>query len=427
MRRPPLRSTSLTMLWLLAFTPFIQAHSWVEQLTVIAPNGSFTGAPGFARGNVLRTTAGFNDGTMVNLIPPNGRSTGNAILSTDLMCKSTQTIGSQTSGSPALIASPGDMVALRYQENGHVTLPENQPGKPANRGTIFIYGTTKPSNSDTLLGIHKVWTADGKGGDGRGVLLATRNYDDGQCYQVNGGTISKQRQKEFAHKPNSLMGGDLWCQADVTLPNSIDGSSYTLYWVWDWPTAAGTEGLPNGLNETYTTCMDINISSGSGTSNSVSFAKGQDLNSAAIESELLTAFNVPVTATAAAGQSAAASTTPQAHQTTAAASAAATSNSGNRVGVVTVTEMIHDTVTVYKTYSPLPKSTASLLSEAPNGSIIVQPFHTGKSAAPTTLATKAVNVVVTTVQDVVVVSQAVTLQATATTTAPKIRGRLVRS
>jgi hypothetical protein len=437
MRNKTLRSAGQTVLWLLALTPLSRAHTWVEQLTVIASNGTFTGAPGYARGNVLRTSPEFGDPQMTNLIPPDGRSTGTEILPTDLMCKSSQTIGNQTSGSPALIANAGDMVALRYQENGHVTLPQNQPGKPANRGTVFIYGTTQPSNSDTLLAIHNVWTTDGKGGDGRGVLLATRNFDDGQCYQINSGTISETRQKEFPHQADSLMGANLWCQSDVALPTSISSSTYTLYWVWDWPTAPGTVGFPNGKNETYTTCMDISISSGSGSSQAISFAKNQDINSAAIESELSTAIIVPVTSTAADAQpTVAQSTTPHAAASTAPTSAAATGG-GNHVGIVTVTELIHDTVTIYQTISSIPASTAAATeapaSEASNGAIIVTPFQTGSSvaqgASPTTLATKsaAAKVVVTTVEDLVVESVTSTLYASSVTPAPKIRGRSVGS
>jgi hypothetical protein len=424
-------SAGPTVLWLLALTPLTRAHTWVEQITVIASNGTFTGAPGYARGNVLRTSPEFSDPQMTNLIPPDGRSTGTEILPTDLMCKSSQTIGNQTSGSPALIANAGDMVALRYQENGHVTLPQNQPGKPANRGTIFIYGTTQPSNSDTLLGIHNVWTVDGKGGDGRGVLLATRNFDDGQCYQINSGSISEARQKEFPHQADSLMGANLWCQSDVTLPASISSSTYTLYWVWDWPTAPGTVGFPDGKNETYTTCMDISISRGSRSPQVIGFAKNQDLNSAAIESELSIPIIVPVTSTAADSQ-------PTAAQSTIPASATATGG-GNRVGVVTVTELIHDTVTVYSTLasspSPAAVSTAPAApaSEASNGPIIVLPFHTGSSAAqgasPTTLATKAaaVKVVVTTVDDLVVQAVTSTVYASPATPAPRIRGRSMAS
>src|SRR4051794_7912701 len=196
---------------------FTNAHTWIEQLTVIAPNSTFVGAPGYARGNVLRTSPNFNDTTMTNLIPPDGRSTGSEILSTDLMCMPSQQGQVQTDGSPRLQAAAGDAIALRYQENGHVTLPNNQPCKPANRVTVFVYGTTQPSSSDTLLGIHKVWNANQTGGDMRGVLLSSQNFDDGQCYQINSGIISQQRQQQFPHTANTLMGADLWCQQDIQL------------------------------------------------------------------------------------------------------------------------------------------------------------------------------------------------------------------
>ena len=226
---------------------------------VIDSDGSFVGAPGYPRGNVRRGTAGFSDPAMVNLLPPNGRA--NNLLDTDLMCKSTQSKPNQSDGSPALKAAPGSMIALRYQENGHVTLPENQLGKPANRGNVYIYGTLDPQPTDTLLKIHKVWNEDGSGGDKRGKLLATQNFDDGQCYQINGGSISKQRQAQFPHATSQLMGADLWCQNDIKLPaEATAGKSYTLYWVWDWPTAPNVDpGLPKGKQEIYTTCMDVEV------------------------------------------------------------------------------------------------------------------------------------------------------------------------
>jgi hypothetical protein len=121
-------------------------------------------------------------------------------------------------------------------------------------------------------------------------LLSSQNFDDGQCYQVNSGTISQQRQQEFPHEADALMGVNLWCQQDIALPaNAPSGQPYTLYWVWDWPTAAGVDpGLPNGKPEIYTTCMDVDITSGSGTSNNVpaGFVTGQDLNHAAVAAEL---------------------------------------------------------------------------------------------------------------------------------------------
>ncbi|KAL4910920.1 hypothetical protein BDW74DRAFT_184542 [Aspergillus multicolor] len=265
-------------LTLLAFLfTFVYAHSWVEQLMVIAPNGTFVGSLGFPRGNVLRSDPSFSDTSMTYLIPTD--SGGN-------ICKDTQRKQVQTDGSPRLQASAGAAIALRFQENGHVTLPATQLGKPDNRGTIYVYGTADPKEDEKLLDIHKVWTEDGTGGDGRGVLLAQRNYDDGRCYQVNGGEISTKRQKEFPHEADQYMGGDLWCQADIALPsNAPSGKPYTLYWVWDWPTAAGIDpSLPNGKQEMYSTCMDVDVvdNSNSRMSNSANYDHDQSLNGASI-------------------------------------------------------------------------------------------------------------------------------------------------
>lgn len=255
---------------------------------VIAPNGTFVGAPGYARGNVLRTAPGFSDTKMVNLIPPTNRAT-NEILPTDRMCKDTQQKQTQTEGSPRLQAAPGAAVALRFQENGHVTLPQNQAGKPKNRGTVYVYGTTQPRENDTFLAIHNVWNRNGTGGDKRGILLSVQNFDDGRCYQINGGQISTQRQAKFPHQANQLMGADLWCQQDIALPSDIPpGKPYTLYWVWDWPTAPGVDpNLPKGKNEIYTTCMDIDIMDGPKVHSNVAtgYVEDQPLDNAAIPSQ----------------------------------------------------------------------------------------------------------------------------------------------
>ncbi|KAI9846812.1 MAG: hypothetical protein M1838_001135 [Thelocarpon superellum] len=254
---PQLQGALVVLLFVLL--PCTEPHSWVEQLMVVGPNGTYVGVPGYPRGYVPRTAPGFSDSEMVNLIPPNGRPTGNEILPTDPMCRTSQQNPDQTPGSPRLQAPAGSMIALRYQENGHVTLPQNTPGKPANRGSVYIYGTTQPRSNDTLLAIHKVWNANGTGGDRRGSLVATQNFDDSQCYQVNGGNISTARQEEFKHPANPLSGADLWCQNDIILPTTAPaGKPYTLYWVWDWPTDAAAGG-PGGKEEIYTTCMDIDV------------------------------------------------------------------------------------------------------------------------------------------------------------------------
>lgn len=274
---------------LLALVTNAEAHSWVEQLTVIASNGTFIGTPGYARGNYPRTASGFSDPTMTYLIPPSTRANVTQLLPSDKLCKGTQQDQSQSDGSPRLQASAGAAIALRYQENGHVTLPANQPGKPKNRGTVYVYGTTQPKVGEKLLDVYGVWTSDGTGGDGRGVLLSTQNFDDGRCYQVNGGDISETRQKEYTHEASQLTGADLWCQQDIQLPTTApSGKLYTLYWVWNWPTAPGADPTyPQGKTEIYTTCMDVEVQGTSANKQQVTgdYIEGQDLNDAAIPSE----------------------------------------------------------------------------------------------------------------------------------------------
>ncbi|MCJ1479199.1 hypothetical protein MMC13_007883 [Lambiella insularis] len=266
-----------------------KAHSWVEQLLVVGSNGTFTGDPGYIRGYVQRTVPGFNDASDLNLIPPNGRQNQSLILPTDPMCNPSQTKQVQSGGNPRLQAAAGASLALQYQENGHVTLPNNQPGKPANRGTVYIYGTDQPMTNEYLLTVHRNWTADGTGGDKRGRLLSTQNFDDGQCYQVNGDKISVARQAEFKFTPTQPMGSNLWCQNDIFLPSDATaGKPYTLYWVWDWPTDAGADAsLPQGKEEIYTSCMDIDIiveGSSSLQKEKSSYVSGQAINNAAVPS-----------------------------------------------------------------------------------------------------------------------------------------------
>ncbi|KAK2060767.1 hypothetical protein LY76DRAFT_399136 [Colletotrichum caudatum] len=248
-----------------------KSHTWVEQLNRVAANGTLVGPAGFPAGWTGRM-GGFNDAKFTNRIPGDGFA----------MCK--QPVGHQVEGFPALTAAPGDFVSLRYQENGHVTLPNTPENKPLNRGTVFIYGTTQPKADDILFDVHRQWNTDGTGGDGRGRLLATRNFDDGQCYQINDQSISQERQKKFPHEAAQPMGGDVWCQSAVQLPEDLaQNSDYTLYWVWSWPTltpsahAASKNGqfadFPAGFTkdkravtskditvaELYTSCSSIKV------------------------------------------------------------------------------------------------------------------------------------------------------------------------
>ena len=224
---------------------------------------------------------------MVYLLPPDGMPQGNTILPTDKMCKATQESSEQqTPGYPRLQASAGGMIALRYQENGHTT-KLNPSNKPDNRGTVYIYGTTQSSPTDNFLDIHKVWNTAGTGGNKKGKLIATQNFDDGRCYQENNSNISGQRNATFVHTNEEPMGPDLWCQNDIVLPTDVSTDElYTLYWVWDWPTEVGAPGAPNGKTEIYTTCMDVDIvPAAAGADKQVSadsYAEGQSLNSAAV-------------------------------------------------------------------------------------------------------------------------------------------------
>ncbi|KAJ5920902.1 hypothetical protein N7466_009228 [Penicillium verhagenii] len=273
----------------LLFVAYANAHSWVEEIRVIAENGTFTGAAGYARGNYLRTAAGFNDTTMTYLIPPDGQANVTVIYDSTKLCKDTQQDQTQTTGSPRLQANAGDAIALRYQENGHVTLPWNQPGKPPNRGTVYVYGTTDPKLGETLNDVHGVWGWNGTGSGGNGTLLSVQNFDDGRCYQINTGNISEYRQEKYPHVANTLMGADLWCQQDIQIPTTATtGSLYTLYWVWDWPTkASADDGYPDGKLEIYTTCIDIDIvgQAASDAEATDDYTEGQSLDSAAISSE----------------------------------------------------------------------------------------------------------------------------------------------
>ena len=115
------------------------AHSWIEEMRIIAPNGTFTtDAPGYPRGNVRRGPGVDPDNGMVHRLPPDGTPITVGLQPSDPMCMPSQQKQTQTDGSPRLKAAPGNLVALRYQENGHVTLPNVPPGKAPHSGTVYI-------------------------------------------------------------------------------------------------------------------------------------------------------------------------------------------------------------------------------------------------------------------------------------------------
>lgn len=313
---------ALAVFTVLSGVSTVEGHSWVEQLQRIAKNGTMISPIGYQRAYVGRDDPNFKGDTSDDLwqIPPNGRAAGAVIYANDSLCSPQQHVGAYTNSKyPQLVTAPGDYIAMRHQENGHVTLPTTQANKPRNRGTIYIYGTESPRSDDALMSIHNVWNVNGTGGDGRGRLLATRNYDDGQCYQVNSGTISESRQKEFSKVSENPQGGDLWCQSDIQLPTDITtGTNYTLYWVWDWPTLSEANAMVGDADvnvtkpEIYTSCMDVKIvdacsdelgdtkspacgnSTLAKTKIANTFAKDQSYNAASVPQELTGNFAVSV-------------------------------------------------------------------------------------------------------------------------------------
>ena len=228
------------------------AHSWLEQLSNVKPDGSFDSPVGYPRGYISQYRPGagnpvydalppWADDTMVWLLPPNGVPTGNAITDDMTMCRPSQQKSVQTNGFPVLNTSPGSTIAVQYQENGHTTQAGLNGGKPSNGGTVYIYGTADPKPDDKFNQIHKVWNADGTGGDKRGKLIATRDFDDGQCHQISDAPTAVQRNATFpVLQPTAPQGAQLWCQNNFQLPEDMPvGKLYTLYWVWDWPTYPG--------------------------------------------------------------------------------------------------------------------------------------------------------------------------------------------
>ncbi|PPJ50016.1 hypothetical protein CBER1_06781 [Cercospora berteroae] len=254
---------------LLAFailSPLAAAHSWVEEYQVISDNGTFTGPRGYSRGYVSRTDPTYNGFSLMWMLPslearkPDG-TVRNRIDDTDLVCHPAQRTSNYTTTFPKLKVSPGDYVAMKYLENGHVSLPWNITGKPYGGGSVFVFGTTKPS-AEEKIGDVMQWTRDGKGGNGNGWLMAAQNFDDGRCHQINCGSISQERQilqpNHVAGQPTSTV--ESWCENDVLIPENVAPGTLTTYWVWDFGTESNRDcNTPAGKDEYYTTCADFDI------------------------------------------------------------------------------------------------------------------------------------------------------------------------
>ncbi|KYG41895.1 hypothetical protein M433DRAFT_7597 [Acidomyces richmondensis BFW] len=126
------------------------AHSWIEEYQVIDSNGKYIGDKGYSRGYIARTDPAFTGSSMTYLIP----QVGNRINPTDMLCHPDQRTSNYFNPAyPKLKVQPGGYVAMKYLENGHVTLPWNHRGKPKPARTVFWptqldYDCTYPDGKD---------------------------------------------------------------------------------------------------------------------------------------------------------------------------------------------------------------------------------------------------------------------------------------
>ncbi|KAI5298983.1 hypothetical protein KEM56_003612, partial [Ascosphaera pollenicola] len=251
---------------LLAFSGRVAAHSWIEHVQQISSNGTLFG-DGYPRGFVSRQQA--PPGTAYDKLAMYAPVQGTVNLDPKMpVCKSTQQTQNITSFQGKkfipIEAAPNSWISLLYQDNGHVTFPFNQKGKPPGGGHVYVYGTPKSSPDDTFEPIWnpKTHTFGPPKDTSKGLqLLAVRNFDDGICHQ--GGVeseVSKERDKNYPHSKNDpTQGNNVWCQTNLKLPEGIS-DTYTLYWIWNWRTEPHKDcDIWDGKDEIYTTCLDVKV------------------------------------------------------------------------------------------------------------------------------------------------------------------------
>ncbi|KAF2723537.1 hypothetical protein K431DRAFT_219670, partial [Polychaeton citri CBS 116435] len=243
----------LASIALASYVTSTAAHSWIEQMQVIGSNGSYVGDYGYPRGYVERTSPGFSD-PLDLWQQPKGYFHLNG---SEILCHPSQRTANYSADYPRLNVSPGDYVAMKYQENGHVTQPWIKEGKPYGGGTIFVYGTYQPEPDTKLVDVLK-WNGDGTGGNKQGWLMTAQNFDDERCHEISDAPISLFRAQA---NPNPIPGSDnapfpQWCETDLKIPEDVKGSSLTAYWVWQWNTAPEIGG---GQDEYYITCADFDV------------------------------------------------------------------------------------------------------------------------------------------------------------------------
>jgi hypothetical protein len=231
------------------------AHSWVEQIQVIGDNDHYSGSFGYPRGYVPRESSAFSDAAMTYLLPA-AEEARTRISIGDLVCAPSQRTVNYSRPYAMLSAMPANYIAIKYLENGHVSLPNIPLGKPEGGGIVSVYSILN-SNPSTTLTTALSWKNSGSLISGR--LLTSQHFDDGRCYQLNAASpISISRQLQYPDpipgQPGALH--EQWCETNVQVPQDAShGQILTMYWVWQWPTQS--TDLGGGKDEFYTTCFDI--------------------------------------------------------------------------------------------------------------------------------------------------------------------------
>jgi hypothetical protein len=198
-----LRTTIL--LALAAAAPSVLSHTWGEQLRNINDQGQYVGAYGYMRGYRVRGGPDYNEDALVQRMPASNGEGKTFITADQLLCHENQREQKQASDKfPRLQTTPGSFVAIKYQENGHITTADTIKGKPEKGGSVYVYGTTDPKSDEKLVDVLQ-WTHDGKGGDKRGVLLAINDYDDGRCYLNNESSLHGGHSPEWASKLSHVL------------------------------------------------------------------------------------------------------------------------------------------------------------------------------------------------------------------------------
>ena len=164
------------------------------------------------------------------LLPPNTHD-NNILLSTNFICKDSQSQPNQIVGNLILSAHSSNALLLIYQKNGYITLLNQMLGKISFRN-VFVYKTDQSLSSDTLEGIYNVQTLDSSGSNTKRHLLKEVLFNNDTCYQINSSPESYCRRVLPQRHHKSFKRNNLWYKTEITLPkNLVRGSLYILYQV----------------------------------------------------------------------------------------------------------------------------------------------------------------------------------------------------